>query len=124
MPDDIMWTCSVCDKPVSDGDGYITAGVDDVIRAERERQEWEDANPSSVTLSDLRTYPTAHWLVFHSACDPDDEKGPYAIEVDRIRSSWTVLAWTAHLMGNTWVSVTDWHFVIEKVAAAHGGTTQ
>jgi hypothetical protein len=123
MPDEeIVWTCSVCDKPVADSDGYLAVGIDEANRAERERQEWEDASPSGTAMSEMRTYPTAHWRVFHSDCDPEPERGPYRIEVDGIRSAWAVLAWTAHLMGEPWVSATDWRVVIEELAAAHGDT--
>jgi hypothetical protein len=123
MPDEeIVWTCSVCDKPVADGDGYIAVGMDEVERAERERQEWEDASPGGTSMSGMRTYPTAHWRVFHSGCDPVDERGRYRIDVNRIRLALAALAWTAHLMGEPWVSATDWRVVIEELAAAHGGT--
>jgi len=121
---DIVWTCSVCDKPVADGDGYIAIGIDDVNRAERERQEWEDANPTATTLSELRTYPTAQWLVFHSGCDPGPERGPHRIDVSQIRSAWAALAWTAHLMHEPWLSVTDWRLLIERVAEAHGASAE
>lgn len=119
--EEIVWTCSVCGKPVVDADGYITVGTDEVNKAERERQEWEAANPTAATLSGLRTYPTAHWSVFHSGCDPEHGSGPHRIEVHRLRSAWDALAWTAYLMEENWLSVTDWHVLIEELAAVHGG---
>ncbi len=119
--EEIVWTCSVCGKPVGDGDGYLAVAMDEVNKAERERQEWEEANPTASTLSGLRTYPTAHWQVFHTACDPAPARGPSRIDVKRMRSPWDALAWTAYLMGENWISATDWHAVIEELAAAHGG---
>jgi len=120
--EEIVWTCSVCDKPVADADGYIAVGMDEASRAEREREEWEDASPSGTAMLELLTYPTAHWRVFHSGCDPKNERGPYRIDVDQIRSAWAVLACTAHLMGESWAAATDWREVIGELAADHGGT--
>jgi len=120
--EEIVWTCSVCDKPVEDADGYLAVEINEASRAERERQEWEEASPSGTAMAELLTYPTAHWRVFHFGCDPVEERRRYRIDVEGIRSAWAALAWTAHLMGEPWALATDWRVVIEELAAAHGDT--
>jgi len=119
----IVWTCSVCDKPVADDDGYVTMDMAEIPRVEDERKVWGEANPEGVTAAKLDTYPkSAPWRVFHLDCDPEPDREAYSIDVGRIRSSWAAMAWTAHLMRKTWLAATDWDVLIERVAATHGGT--
>jgi len=119
----IVWTCSVCDKPVEDDDGYVTMDMVEATRVEGEREAWREAKPEGGTAAKLDTYPKpAPWRVFHLDCDPVPDREAYSIDVGRIRSSWAALAWTAHLMKKPWLAATDWDVLIERVAATHGGT--
>ena len=117
----IVWTCSVCGQPVDDGDGWVAVDVHEAIRAERQHREWDQGHTGSVTFDELSSRePPAHWLVLHAECDPLDERGPYSIEVQRIRTAWDVLAWTSHLVEKTWVAATDWRQLINDIAKANG----
>ena len=119
----IVWTCSVCDKPVEDDDGYVTMEMAQAVRVEEERAAWAGTSPEGVTAVKADTYPkSAHWQVFHIDCDPEPDREAYSFDVGRIRSAWAALAWTAHLMKKRWLAATDWDVLIERVAATHGGT--
>ena len=119
----IVWTYSVCDKPVEDDDGYVAMDMVEDTRVAEERLAWREANPENERAARLQTYPKpAPRRVFHFDCDAVPEREVYSIDVDRIRSSWAVLAWTAHLMRNPWLVTTDWDVMIERVAATDGGT--
>ena len=119
----IVWTCSVCDKPVEDDDGYVTMDMVEATRVAEERETWQESNPENERAARLETHPKpAPWRVFHLDCDPVPDREVYSIDVDRIRSSWAALAWTAHLMRKPWLATTDWDVIIERVAATHGGT--
>jgi hypothetical protein len=108
---------------VGDAAGYVTVDVHEAIRAERSRMQWDQDHPGATTLDELVTRERpVHWVVLHAACDQVDERGPYTIEVERIRSAWDALAWTDHLIGKTWVAHTDWGSLINQIAKAGGST--
>ena len=120
MSEEINWTCYVVGQPVEDKAGYVAVDVYEAVRVERERAEWDEARPGVDIGEMMRSYPgPARWQALHGACDPLDERGPYAIDVHRTRTPWMLLSWTAHLMGKTWLAATDWDEIIERVGSAH-----
>jgi hypothetical protein len=58
----------------------------------------------------------AHWHAWHLACDPEPDGGRYFIDVERIRTAWDVLDWTAHLTQKRWLADTDWFDVVRDIA--------
>jgi hypothetical protein len=123
----IEWTCAVCKEPIANRQGYIVADVLaalDVLDAE---QKWhEDHRPPAgelqvLTCRELSTYPPhVSWQVLHRKCDPRPDYGDYAIEVERARSAWDLIWWTAHLMGKNWVPATNWDDVLRHAAMRSG----
>jgi hypothetical protein len=96
MTDRLVWTCSMCERAVADGEGHITVSVEEAQRVQLLREE-RDADPDGgeLPLKELATrYEPTHWLVFHSACDPEGDSGPYAMQVEHLRTPLALLVYT------------------------------
>ena len=120
--DRIVWRCSACRKVIDDDFGYVLVDVREATRVLEERAAWDEAHQGALdgkTLrvidgNELMTYPRdATWRALHSACDPrPDSESEYCIEVDRCRSPWDLIHWTAHLWEKNWIRATDWDHVL------------
>lgn len=114
----ITWTCDVCGQPVDDGTGYLHASYLDIQAAKDARKQYdqEHAPDGGWQVVDLLNLPKrAPWQVHHRACDPRPDGGDYIIEVERIRTHLEVLERTAHLLEKTWLPLTDWNSIIQRV---------
>ncbi|EUA15423.1 hypothetical protein I546_1145 [Mycobacterium kansasii 732] len=57
------------------------------------------------------------WLTYHTRCDPQrNEANVYRIDVERCRTVWALLDWTAHLISKRWFIHTNWN---EFLRSAH-----
>lgn len=112
--------CDICQKPVWDGDGWVTLDLNAVRQVEQAWTAFEQDQPTGWHAVDLgRLFelpdPTA-WHVYHRACDPDLGGDTYWFDIDRIRAISQVLDWWLHLTGKRWFKHTDWaRFVRDRV---------
>lgn len=116
-------TCETCHQPITDkAPGYVTINHDDANKAEHAVAEWEKQNPGPAITGDaLLDYPDpAHWQSLHEACDPEPDSSSYTITSHRIDDWPKLVAWTAHLMGKTWLEHTDWDELLATTAALGG----
>lgn len=120
----LVWSCDGCGEQIEDGDGVLWCDITDVHAVEEATDHYDEEHGSVVTLDELLEYPSsARWRPLHFSCSGVDEVGPYAISVERIRSSWDVLAWTRHLLEKEWVTKhTNWRAIAGAVAEAGGST--
>jgi hypothetical protein len=122
MCDQLVWTCAVCDLPIGNGTGYITVDLNQAKRVLRWREEWDrELRSRDYPMNETATCPEpTRWLVLHTTCDPLSEPGAYDMPVEKLRTSWDLLAWTGHLMGNRWLEATDWQRVTWRLAEENG----
>lgn len=121
--------CETCDKPIGGGEddpGDLWVAGADVDRFRAEVAVWEakhGAGPGGgvVGWMTLVNYPErARWRAHHSACDSTDLAAMYAIQASELRT-WTQMAgWTAHLMGKTWLTDTDWQKILQGLSDGTG----
>jgi hypothetical protein len=122
----LTWTCEVCDEPIANNAGYVTANYaefgahQDWHREfdERKRREAEAEGKRFVgfRLSELDdSPPRARWRALHQGCDPDVGSTDYWIGVERCRTLPELIHWTAHLMGKNWIGSTDWDKLLYEV---------
>lgn len=117
MDIELDFICDVCGRPVEDGDGALYVRHVDIVRARSDRAEWEKTRGDGpIDIVSLLTLGApAPWLIHHDACAPADANG-YDISVEQVRTWRALLRWTAHLMGKTWLPVTNWATVIGDAA--------
>lgn len=114
-------TCESCRTPVVRNTGYIWVDLDAVMTCEHEVAEWTRRNTHPlggvlVSGAELFTYPDEiRWRAHHAACDPEPDANSYTIRDPRICKWGDLLGWTAHLMGKTWLTHTDWSDVLRGV---------
>ena len=115
--DEILWECDVCKTAVEGHAGSLWVSMAGVAEAEAERRRWEADNPGPVyTGADLLHLPTrAHWRVTHHVC-AGATASAYEIGLHRIQTFGHVVNWTAHLMGKSWLSHTDWEYLLGRLA--------
>jgi predicted GIY-YIG superfamily endonuclease len=116
----LIWRCSVCDKEVADGDGWLAARYDEFGEVRDARKAWEQRIEATYDgfypASELLSYPhPAPWRVFHRHCDPSLDSTDYWITVERIRTYPQLVHWTAHLMGKDWLKDTTWDELLEEL---------
>ncbi len=117
----VAWDCDVCGNPIDDNDGYLCASVRDAVRALEAEQEWKQRHGIVVTIEELFELPDhVPWVALHRGCDPRPEDEGYWVDVSRLRSSWDLVRWTAHLSEKNWLRATDWHEVISHAADRAG----
>jgi hypothetical protein len=67
----LVWTCSMCERPVADGEGYITVDLDEACRVERWRANRDEDHTGDVVLKELETWPEpTRWVTLRAACGP------------------------------------------------------
>ena len=115
---EIEWTCEVCDQPIADDAGYVTASYSAINAYRDAERAWEEEHPKTgrfriVPLTDYVSYPSrVRWSVLHQGCDPNPDSTDYWIGVERIRTAADVLGWSAHLLEKKWLSITTWSDVL------------
>jgi len=122
----IAWPCSVCAAHIANGCGYVLVDVLAARDSLRAGAAWQRAHSGPVDVHELlSTFPAeVQWHAVHRRCDPDpDSASEYVIDVERIRSPWDVIGWTAHLMGKNWLEATNWSALIRSVAMRAGVTS-
>src|SRR5438128_6178965 len=121
MRDRIEWMCDAWRKPIEDGKGSVRASFREMREIKEARAAWDKEHPGPIMKEgELTTYPRgAGWMVLHDACTREPEEG-YAIEVNRIRDTRALLAWTVHLMEKVWLPETRWEKIIERAAESMG----
>lgn len=112
-PHQIDWDCHRCQLPIRDHDGYLYVAhvaAPTPIPPPRPR----DCVP---TLGELLHGPRLEpWRAAHVQCVPP-ETVTYTIAIERVRTPWQLLAWTAHIMAKPWAADgTDWLHLIETKA--------
>lgn len=108
------WTCRNCGFPVSSTpQGVIYIDMAEVRAAE----DYFDSLDGTVPLADLfdPDQPDPTWKTAHIACLPDDAH-LYCVPLEEADTPVKLLEWTAHLMGKTWISVTNWDAHIRAAA--------
>lgn len=109
------WTCAACGEPIYDGQGSFAVskvGVQDALRIR------DEFGSEPVRIRDALHFVTgmACWQPAHDSCRKLFLELHYDIPVERLRTPRDVLAWTAHLIGKNWLSVTDWRDWLYRVA--------
>ena len=102
MNAELVMFCGRCRAPVDGDTGFIGVRHAALARA--------GTGPGEVL-----------WETLHHSCDPDPGNDCYAINAERIATSPALAWWTAHLMGKTWLALTDWDEVLRE-AAGEGGS--
>ena len=129
----IEWVCDICERPIDDGDGYVTVNYADLHSYRKSEKAWNErmaaAYPKwnsgfvAYPLTELDDYPDrVPWHVWHRACDPDVKSDDYWIAVERIRAPWHGLTWSAHLLGKKWIVDTAWPSVLRRASKSLGGS--
>jgi hypothetical protein len=58
MCDQLVWSCSLCDRPIAYGVGYLTVDLSGAKRVLQWRKEWEKDLPArDFAMKELETYP-------------------------------------------------------------------
>lgn len=121
--DRIEWQCEVCKELIEDGTGYVWMRYSEACEVAALRKDWEGDHPNELTFDELLDAPGAaqcHQL--HYKCRPNEDDEPYGVEVHRLRTPWSLLSWSSHLLSKIWVyESTDWLQVMARVAREHGG---
>ena len=110
-PHRIDWSCHRCQLPIRDHDGYLYVDTISDTPPPPPRRGYVP------TLGELLDTPTPEpWRAAHAQCMPE-ETVTYTIAVERLRTPWQLLAWTAHIMAKPWAADgTDWLHLIETKA--------
>lgn len=131
-PQELTHICRKCRKVIDDGRGYIC--IDRAAAFERPAQmrNWRKelhknckTKPCLHQATDLAGCPPiVHWQTYHTRCDQDRDISDryYRIDVERCRTVWALLEWTAHLIAKKWFIHTDWHqflYAMHAQAPAH-----
>lgn len=119
------WTCDGCSQPITTS-GYLWVKYHDIGRATAAVSAWESAQmsigadgfPEPVDVGQAADVPDpARWYVHHRACDPEADVACYWVEVERLDTWSRVVGWTVHLMGKSWLDVTDWRDLLRRAGA-------
>ncbi len=110
--------CDGCLRPIEDGDGFLHV---DHAEINRYRNQRPDEDQPAFTLSEfLARYDPAHWQAHHTECDKGSGSVDYDIAVEKVRTWPGLVATTAHMMGKTWLTATDWDHLLEEAASGSG----
>lgn len=115
----LVWTCEVCEKPISNGAGYLTVHHGELHAYDRAAAAWEEEHQGWIHSGEVFvSYPHAvRWQVVHAHCDPQPNSADdYWIAVERIRTPEQVIRWASHLLEKGWIRNTDWGDVLRGVA--------
>lgn len=122
---DITWLCCGCRQAIADGSGYLSLSAAESRRYHEELTAWRERFPSGTEgphgcadLAAVMAHPApARWMAWCSACDPQPDAGRYDVAIERIRTAWQALEWTAHLVSKAWVcDETDWVEVARRAS--------
>lgn len=111
-PERLSWRCEECGNFVGDGRGVLAIRHDEVAMYYEAEEGWRaEAGPFPSVAHLMEHPPAARWHAQHDACfEPDSSM--YEIAVEDVRTPAQLLAFTAHLMGKTWLEATDWDRLI------------
>ena len=114
--------CGACHEPIFPGDGFLGVRDADIGRYQSDEAAWREMHPGSLhSGADLMDLPVeVTWLAYHSGCDPKPDEPGYQIDTDQITTWPQLTSWTAHLMGKTWLSCTDWDELLRETADGTG----
>jgi len=130
----ILWSCELCEMPVTGEDGGLRMPSADLSRYERAMAEFdaEQERKDAQQEHGLRFYSPqdlpsrAHWIVICTACyaanrrwqegleDYINRYDGYTIHVGRIDTPVKLLRWTSHLMTKHWLRSTDWNRLLAR----------
>jgi hypothetical protein len=119
---ELVLVCGQCEKPIGPGTGALGVSYAQIAAYQRDEAGWQEAHPGDVhTGAELMEMPDeVVWHAAHYDCGPEDGSC-YEIEAGRL-TSWAELTnWTAHLMGKTWLPVTDWDDLLREVSEGTSG---
>jgi hypothetical protein len=114
----IVWLCHSCDKPVGAGEGYLGIDLQAIQSAELDPGNLDATDPATAeeTLAELLDSPEQpQWLVYHRACEPDWEEGPYRIPVADVLTPRGLLRQTGRLGKMSWLRHTDWFEILAAI---------
>jgi hypothetical protein len=114
--------CGACHEPISPGGGFLGVRDADIGRYQSAEAAWREMHPGSLhSGADLMELPGAvTWVAYHFDCDPKPDEHGYQIDTEEITTWPQLTSWTAHLMGKTWLSWTDWDELLRETAAGTG----
>jgi hypothetical protein len=120
----VTWLCADCGDLIADGDGYLCLPFAEMRRYRSERKAWKELHPNGTTdelgFLDWKAFwskpEEAAWNTWHLRCDPEPEASFYFIGVERIRTPWDVIHWTAHLLGKRWIDQTNWVDLLHAIS--------
>ena len=119
---ELIMTCDVCHEPISPGAGFLGVRHADIVRYQSDEVAWREMYPGSLhSGADLMDMPVeVTWQAYHFGCDPKPDEDGYQIDTDQIATWRQLTSWTAHLMGKTWLSCTDWDDLLRETADGTG----
>lgn len=130
----LNWECDECGIHINDGDGYLEIPSSEKHRWQREHWLWREKYPNGVyvgatdAMADrIVSWPAMfdkpepmEWRAVHRGCDAEADTTYYHFDVERCRTAYDLLEWTAHLSEKEWViESTDWFEFIRRVARQH-----
>lgn len=115
----LRFVCQRCGTEIDDGRGYICIDREAAFDRPRLMRKWrrklhKNCNKGSCLhqATRLNDCPAlVRWRTYHTRCDRNRDGGDryYHIDVERCRTVWALLEWTAHLILKKWFIHTDWH---------------
>lgn len=116
----LRWTCANCGQHIADGTGSVSVTMRDVYDTIAHFKSWEAEHVIDGVTAGRSWNAMPHavqWQPKHYKCDGASEATSYWIAVERIGTLAEAIGWSAHLMQKTWLRYTDWHEVLEDIAA-------
>lgn len=115
----IEWICDVCKSPIDDALGGVWITYHHIRKASTPSPQAGVMTVSEI-MALLEDGPT--WRITHDRCAPRDTlDDSYWLPVESLRTPATLLNWTAHLLGKTWLPNTDWDDVIRRALEGRVG---
>ena len=108
MSNELVLFCGRCRAPIDGDTGFVGVRHGAIARAQAEKRN-HGTEPEEVL-----------WETLHNSCDPDPSDDCYQINAERIATYPALAWWTAHLMGKSWLALTDWDEVLREVAGEGG----
>ena len=115
----IEWICHVCKDPIYDTLGGVWISYRHIREASTPSPRAGAMSVSEI-LASLEDDPI--WGATHDRCtDRETLDDSYWLPVESLRTPTTLLNWTAHLLGKTWLPNTNWDDIIRQAIEGRVG---
>lgn len=107
----MSWICTVCDKPVANGAGYISVEDSETGGYPRHATDRDDeTKPTAMTAAEIvkqLSPPAITFRVYHADCDPRPQTTTYWFGVEEAATLKAWCRWVAQLSTKVWICKYD-----------------